>query len=65
MVKCSSCETMPAKKDGPLCWTCSRDKEKFEKAGLPWVPWNERGCDIEGYPLNPIHPWNNETRDAN
>ena len=49
----SSCEVNPVTEPGQLCWTCNKDKESFEKLGLPWVPWNERGTDVTGHPLDP------------
>lgn len=58
--RCASCEVIPVKEAGQLCWTCNKDKETFERAGLPWVPWKDRGVDVDGMPLDPRHPWNNE-----
>jgi 5-methylcytosine-specific restriction protein A len=42
--------------EGPLmslCATChSSTKQEIEATG------RMRGCDVNGYPLDPLHPWN-------
>ena len=38
-----------------LCATCHNSyKQELEKSG------RFRGCDLNGYPLDPAHPWNRE-----
>jgi hypothetical protein len=34
----------------------------LKAAGLPWVPWSERGFEVDGNALDPAHPWNNERK---
>jgi hypothetical protein len=62
MKLCDACEFIPVAAAGEICWRCKKDKESFEKLGLPWVAPKDRGCDLEGMPLNPFHPWNLEKR---
>jgi hypothetical protein len=40
-----------------LCASCHNHKTRYEQLGAePPI----RGCDIHGYPLDPLHPWNLE-----
>lgn len=39
----------------PLCHACHSYKTGRERAGNPVVI---RGCDVDGWPLDPAHPWN-------
>jgi len=41
-----------------LCGTCHKGKTNTQRRGLTWTPSKLRGCDVEGYPLDPEHPWN-------
>jgi hypothetical protein len=34
----------------PLCHMCQEDAEQFRA--------DPKGCDVDGYPLDPNHPWN-------
>jgi 5-methylcytosine-specific restriction endonuclease McrA len=45
-----------------LCRPCHAEKTGCERAGLHWIPPKHRGCDRNGYPLDPLHPWNVEQR---
>jgi 5-methylcytosine-specific restriction endonuclease McrA len=36
----------------PLCAPCHSHKTACELAGVPL-----KGCDVNGYPLDPRHPW--------
>ncbi|MCA1259418.1 HNH endonuclease [Nitratireductor aquimarinus] len=40
-----------------LCGTCHRQKTGAERAGKTWTPPKHRGCDVNGMPLDPAHPW--------
>jgi 5-methylcytosine-specific restriction protein A len=37
------------------CTPCHSSKTRAENSGRPW-----RGCDLQGHPLDPRHPWNQE-----
>lgn len=30
----------------------------YDKAGRPWSEWELRGCNPDGSPRDPDHPWN-------
>jgi 5-methylcytosine-specific restriction enzyme A len=45
-----------------LCRDCHQDKTNTKKQGLRWIPPKHRGCDANGYPLDPMHAWNIEQR---
>lgn len=40
-----------------LCKGCHSAKTNAQRRGLAWVPEKHRGCDVNGYPLDPAHPW--------
>ena len=41
----------------PMCAPCHSHKTGRERAGLP-VNW---GCDADGWPRDPSHPWNEKS----
>ena len=47
-----------------LCRDCHQEKTNVEKQGRRWIAPKHRGCDRDGYPLDPEHPWNVELRHA-
>ncbi|OJX08239.1 MAG: hypothetical protein BGO72_01525 [Burkholderiales bacterium 70-64] len=40
-----------------LCHACHSRKTGRERAGLP----ADHGCDVNGWPLDPGHPWNEKS----
>lgn len=40
-----------------LCHPCHSGKTTDQRAGRRWVPEKHRGCDVNGMPLDPAHPW--------
>lgn len=47
-----------------LCCDCHQEKTNTEKAGRRWIPRKHKGCDVNGMPRDPLHPWNVEQRRA-
>ena len=45
-----------------LCRICHQEKTNKEKLGLRWIPPKHRGCDADGYPLDPNDAWSIERR---
>lgn len=43
-----------------LCRPCHSHKTARERAGLTRV----QGCDVNGWPLDPAHPWNEKSPDT-
>ena len=42
----------------PLCPTHHSLKTgAYDKAGRPWSEWERRGCNPDGTPRDPDHPW--------
>lgn len=41
-----------------LCKPCHSAKTNAQRRGSAWVADKYRGCDVNGYPLDPAHPWN-------
>jgi predicted Fe-S protein YdhL (DUF1289 family) len=48
-----------------LCRGCHRAKTNVQRRGLVWVADKHRGCDANGYPLDPAHPWNASSASLN
>ncbi|WP_411431402.1 HNH endonuclease signature motif containing protein [Sinorhizobium meliloti] len=40
-----------------LCKPCHVSKTHADKARRTWTPPKYRGCDEQGNPRNPSHPW--------
>jgi hypothetical protein len=38
-----------------LCIPCHTDKTAFDKAGRTWIRPMHRGCDVDGYPRDPMY----------
>lgn len=44
----------------PLCATHHSYKTNaYDRTGRPWSEWEQRGCNADGTPRDPDHPWNN------
>jgi hypothetical protein len=46
-----------------LCVPCHNAKTHCDRQGQRWTPPRLRGCDAEGYPLDPSHPWHRGASD--
>lgn len=43
-----------------LCPTHHSEKTKlYDDKGIPWSAWERRGCNPDGTPRDPDHPWHN------
>ena len=40
------------------CAPCHASKTAQEQAGRTWAP---KGCDVNGWPIDPRHPWNEKS----
>ncbi|WP_416339760.1 HNH endonuclease [Paracoccus sp. (in: a-proteobacteria)] len=40
-----------------VCQPCHNQKTHAERQGKAWVLPKHRGCDADGMPLDPAHPW--------
>lgn len=43
----------------PLCAQHhSMKTNQYDAKGIPWSEWEYRGCNADGTPRDPNHPWN-------
>lgn len=45
-----------------MCGACHKGKTNAQRRGLQWTPEKHRGCDVNGFPRDPSHPWNASKR---